>query len=99
MKREVTVLENRADTNGKFLAAGIALPKAVLYDAFGMFLARLGADAFKAAKAFLRAAMRAYGAVRPKLALDIGESRWLIVEARIEKNRTGHGCYLQWPEY
>jgi hypothetical protein len=81
VKREMAILEDRADPHGEGLAAGVALPQA---GAAGL--------ASQAANALLVtiAAMRANRAFRPQVSLDIGESGFLIVKIALDENRLGH---------
>jgi hypothetical protein len=73
-QREVAILENRADTHGKGLAAGIALAQA---DAGSLALkaSNLGAIGVLT--------MRANGSIRPKLCLNVGKSGFLIVKTGV----------------
>src|SRR4051794_8059407 len=92
-KREVAILEDGANPNGELLAAAVALPEAMPFDAFRVLLAGLGAHPRKAAKTADFAAMGA-GRVAgwPKLTFDVGESGFLGMEPVGVEDGIGHGC-------
>jgi hypothetical protein len=71
VQREVTILKNATDPHGEGLAAGVALPQA---GATG--LAGQATDPLPVAIA----TVRANRPFRPKVGLDIGKSRFLIVK-------------------
>lgn len=73
-QREVAILENRADTHGKGLTAGIALAQA---DAGSLALkaSNLGAIGVLT--------VGADGTVGPKLCLNVGKSGFLIVKTGV----------------
>jgi hypothetical protein len=80
-ERQMAVLENGADPHGKGAATGVALAQP-----------RPGGFAAQATDLGLIdvPAMRADGAIRPKLAFDVLESSVLVVETIVGKNRVSH---------
>src|SRR5207302_2665042 len=80
MQRNVALLEDGADLDGKRLAAGVALVSA-----------EPSALAFQRSALVDNAAMRANAPVRPNHAFNIGVGGLFVLEAGLIENRAGHG--------
>lgn len=87
VQRCVAVLENRANADGKLLAAVAALLQAVTLDAFGVLLAGLGANALQGIDPIHAAAVGANGAFRPQYCLQLSEGCSFIVKVFGADNR------------
>lgn len=80
VQRQVAILKDRAHADGKRLAAGVALAKA------DPALTSQPSNVF-----FGRAAMRADRTLRPQRRLNMGESRFFVVEMQCTQDWMCHG--------